>query len=166
MVPPLQWNGLHLKAWSWLRGGPPQGHVKFAVECDLMQYENKVGTIEGIHLLNLQNEYNFENVQKPSQKYHLLINATCLGMLIRRNQKKAGGLGLVCILQEKIRNSHLISGVMQWELKWCWKKWVWEKMVLKCELFKSIPIHGQRLNYRIGVYELEDHVWEKGLSSN
>jgi len=112
MVPPLQWNGLHLKAWSWLRGGPPQGHVKFAVECDLMQYENKVGTIEGIHLLNLQNEYNFENVQKPSQKYHLLINATCLGMLIRRNQKKAGGLGLVCILQEKIKNSHLISGVM------------------------------------------------------
>ncbi len=38
--------------------------------------------------------------------------------------------------------------------------------MLKCELFKSIPIHGQRLNYRICVYELEYHVWEKGLSSN
>jgi len=52
------------------------------VECDLVQYENKVGTIEGIHLLNLQNENSFENVQKPSQKYHLLINATCVGTSI------------------------------------------------------------------------------------
>jgi hypothetical protein len=34
--------------------------------CDLMQYENKVRTIEGIHLLNFQGENNLENVQKPS----------------------------------------------------------------------------------------------------
>jgi len=47
-----------------------------------MQYENKVGTIEGIHSLNLQNEYSLENVQKPSQKYHLLINATFVGTSI------------------------------------------------------------------------------------
>jgi len=33
-------------------------------------------------------------------------------------------------------------------------------MVPNYELFKNIPIHGQRLNYGIGVYELEDHVWE------
>ncbi len=31
-----------------------------------MQYENKVRTIEGIHLLNFQGENNLENVQKPS----------------------------------------------------------------------------------------------------
>jgi hypothetical protein len=41
MLPPLQWDELHLKAWSWLKGGPFQGHVQFGVECDPMQYENK-----------------------------------------------------------------------------------------------------------------------------
>jgi hypothetical protein len=44
--------------------------------------------------------------------------------------------------------------------------WVWEKMVPKHELPKSIPLHSQRLNYRARVCELEDHVGEKGLSSN
>jgi hypothetical protein len=43
-----------------------------------MQYENKVGTIEGIHSLNLQGENNLEGVQKPFQKNHLLINVTCV----------------------------------------------------------------------------------------
>jgi hypothetical protein len=52
------------------------------VECDLVQYENKVGTIEGIHSLDLQNENSFGNVQKPSQKNHLSINATCVGTSI------------------------------------------------------------------------------------
>jgi hypothetical protein len=47
-----------------------------------MQYENKVRTIKGIHSLNLQGENNFEGVQKSSEKDNLLINATCVGMLI------------------------------------------------------------------------------------
>jgi hypothetical protein len=50
------------------------------MECDLVRYENKVKTIERIHLLNLKSENNLEDVQKPSQKDHLLINATCVGM--------------------------------------------------------------------------------------
>ncbi len=37
-----------------------------------------------------------------------------------------------------------------------------EKMVPKCKLPKSITLHAQRLNYEIGVYELKDHVGEKG----
>jgi len=49
MLPPLQWDELHLMAWSWLRSEPLQRHVQFGVECDLVQYENKVGTIKGIH---------------------------------------------------------------------------------------------------------------------
>jgi hypothetical protein len=43
-----------------------------------MRYENKVETIEGIHLLNFLGENNFEDVQKPYQKYHWPINATCV----------------------------------------------------------------------------------------
>ncbi len=45
MFPPLQWDELHLKVWSWLKGGSFQGSVQFKVECDLMRYENKVETI-------------------------------------------------------------------------------------------------------------------------
>jgi hypothetical protein len=40
--------------------------VQFGVECDLVQYENKVGTIEGIHLLNLHVENNPKGVQNSS----------------------------------------------------------------------------------------------------
>ncbi len=40
--------------------------------------------------------------------------------------------------------------------------WVWEKMVPKHELLESIPLHGQRSNCGINVYELEDHVGEEG----
>ncbi len=43
---------------------------------------------------------------------------------------------------------------------------MWEKMVPKHELFECIPMHDQRLNYRGNICELEDHVGEKGLSSN
>jgi hypothetical protein len=53
MIPPLQWDKLHLKAWSWLRSRLLQGHVQFGVECDPVEYENKVGTTKRIHLLNL-----------------------------------------------------------------------------------------------------------------
>jgi hypothetical protein len=38
--------------------------------------------------------------------------------------------------------------------------------VPKHELRKSICLHAQGLNYRANVCELEDHVGEKGLSSN
>jgi hypothetical protein len=41
---------------------PFQGHVQFEVECDLVQYDNKVETIERIHLLNLLGENSFEGV--------------------------------------------------------------------------------------------------------
>jgi hypothetical protein len=40
------------------------------------------------------------------------------------------------------------------------------KMVLECELFENIPLHIQKLNCRENVYELEDHVREKALTSN
>jgi hypothetical protein len=45
------------------------------------------------------------------------------------------------------------------------KMGVGKKMMPKCELLKSIPLHGQRLYCKICIYELEDHVWEKNLSS-
>ncbi len=38
--------------------------------------------------------------------------------------------------------------------------------MLKPELLKNIPLHGQGLNYRANVCELEDHVGEKGWSLN
>jgi hypothetical protein len=47
-----------------------------------MQYENKVETIEGIHLLNLLGENNPKGVKKPSWKDHLSINVACVEMLI------------------------------------------------------------------------------------
>jgi hypothetical protein len=50
------------------------------VECDHVEYENKVEKIEGIHSLNLLGESNFESVQKPSQIDHLSINVACVGM--------------------------------------------------------------------------------------
>jgi len=40
--------------------------VQFEVECDLQQYEKKVEITKGIHLLNLLDENNFKDVQKPS----------------------------------------------------------------------------------------------------
>ncbi len=40
--------------------------------------------------------------------------------------------------------------------------WVQEKMVPKLELPKNIPLHTQGLNSEIDIYELEDHVGEKG----
>jgi hypothetical protein len=39
-------------------------------------------------------------------------------------------------------------------------------MVPKCELPESIPLHYQRLNFGVGICELEDHVGQKGLNSN
>jgi hypothetical protein len=41
---------------------------------------------------------------------------------------------------------------------------VQEKMVPKHKLFKSIPLHVQKLNCGVSVYELEDHVGEKTLN--
>jgi hypothetical protein len=49
LFPLLQWDELHLKVWSWLKGGLPQGYVQFDVEFDLVQYENKVETFIKIH---------------------------------------------------------------------------------------------------------------------
>ncbi len=50
MFPPLQRDKLHLKAWSWLKGLKTR---VIWVECDHVQYEQNIGTTEGIHLLNL-----------------------------------------------------------------------------------------------------------------
>ncbi len=41
-----------------------------------------------------------------------------------------------------------------------------KKMVPKHELHESISLHAQGLNCEVGVCELENHVGEKGLSSN
>jgi hypothetical protein len=43
---------------------------------------------------------------------------------------------------------------------------VQEKMVPNHELPESNPLHGSRLNYETNICELEDHVGEKGWSSN
>jgi hypothetical protein len=43
---------------------------------------------------------------------------------------------------------------------------VHEIMVPKHELFESIPLHVQGLNYGKGIYELEDCVGEEALSLN
>ncbi len=80
MCPQLKWDKLHLKAWSWLRSGLLYRRVHFGVECDLVRYENKVGIIERIHLLNLQGENSPKGIEKPSQKDHLMINAICIKM--------------------------------------------------------------------------------------
>jgi hypothetical protein len=64
-------------------------------------------------------ENNFEGVQKPSQKDHLPTDGACIRMLIWKDQKKVQGLSLVCKLLGKVGRSHLIQGVMWWELKWC-----------------------------------------------
>jgi hypothetical protein len=44
--------------------------MQFDVECDFVQYENKVETTMGIHLQNLFSENNLKGVKKPSKKYH------------------------------------------------------------------------------------------------
>jgi hypothetical protein len=48
------------------------------MECDLVRYENKVGTIVGIHPQYLLNENNIGGVQNPSQKDHLQIYLACV----------------------------------------------------------------------------------------
>ncbi len=55
------------------------------MECDFMQYGNKVETIVGIYLQNFMGENSPKGVQKPSQNDHLQINVTCFGMPIWNN---------------------------------------------------------------------------------
>jgi len=50
---------------------------------------NKIGTTKGIHLLNLQGGNNLESVQKPSQKDHMLINATCVGTNLKESKESS-----------------------------------------------------------------------------
>ncbi len=73
---------------------------------------------------------------------------------------------MVGSLLRKIGGSHQIEDVKQKESTWCHRIWVQEIMVLKYELFKSILIHVQGLNYGESIYELEDHVGEETLNSN
>ncbi len=113
----------------------------------------KFGTIKRIHLQNLQGENSPKGVQKPSQKDQLSINAACVRTPTWNNQKKAQGLGLARSFRTKVGNSHLIWGVVRWELRWCWKRWVWEKMVPKRKLPKSIPLHIQELNCKTSICE-------------
>ncbi len=42
--------------------------------------------------------------------------------------------------------------------------WMKGRMVPKCKLFGSIPLHVLKLNYKEGFYELEDHVGEEALN--
>ncbi len=120
------------KGLVWIRGKPLQGCMQFRVECDLVKHENKVGTIKGIHSLNLQGENNPKGVQKPSQKDHLPINAACIGMLTWKNRKKARGPDLVHSLWKK-------TSVMQWKLRWCQRKWVQEKWCKNASCLKVFP---------------------------
>jgi hypothetical protein len=55
--------------------------MQFEMECDFMQYENKVKTTKGINSPNLLGENIPKGVQKPSQKDHLSINVACIRML-------------------------------------------------------------------------------------
>ncbi len=41
-----------------------------------------------------------------------------------------------------------------------------EKMAPKHEPLENIPLHDQGLNYKANVFDLEDHVGEKGWSLN
>jgi hypothetical protein len=50
MFPPQKWDKLHLKVWSWPKGGPLQGYVQFNMGYDLAPYEIKVETTMKIHL--------------------------------------------------------------------------------------------------------------------
>jgi hypothetical protein len=43
--------------------------------------KTKLKQLKGIHLLNILDENSLKSVQKQSQKNHLLINVTCIGML-------------------------------------------------------------------------------------
>jgi hypothetical protein len=58
---------------------------KVKVATNLVQYENKVKTIERIHHLN---ENHFEGVQNPSHKYHLPTNAACVGKQLEGIKRK------------------------------------------------------------------------------
>jgi hypothetical protein len=79
--------------------------MQFGVECDLVWYENKVGTIEGIHSLNLQGENSPKGVQKLFQNDNLPINLACVGTPTWNNHKKVQGPNVA-------KNNHLIWGVM------------------------------------------------------
>jgi hypothetical protein len=83
-----------------------------------------------------------------------------------KESEESSSLGLVRNMWGEAGSNHLIWGLMQWELQWCRKTCVWKKMVPKHELFESIPLHGQGLNYITNICELEDHVGEKGWSLN
>jgi len=76
-----------------------------------MQYESKVETTKKIQSLKFFGENNFEGVHKPSQKDHLSINVTCIGMSTWRNRKKTRGFNLAHSFLRKARNGHLIRGV-------------------------------------------------------
>jgi len=80
MFPTLQWDKLPPKVWSWLKGKMFQKHMQFEMECDLMWYENKFETIEGIHSLNFSSENIPNSVKKLSHKDHLPINVACVKM--------------------------------------------------------------------------------------
>jgi hypothetical protein len=71
MLPQQQYDKLHLRVWSWLRGGPLHGHVQFNMDCELVHYENKIETTMGIHLCNFLGGNNLKGVQKPFKKDHL-----------------------------------------------------------------------------------------------
>ncbi len=49
-IPLQEWDKFYMRAWSWLKGELPQGHVQFDMKCDLVQYENKVETIVKIYI--------------------------------------------------------------------------------------------------------------------
>jgi hypothetical protein len=63
----------------------------------------------GIHLRYFLGKNSFEGVQKLSQRDHLQIYLTRVGMLILKSQMKVQGSGLVCNLLKKVENICLIQ---------------------------------------------------------
>jgi hypothetical protein len=79
MFPPLQWDEVHsglvmVKKRATLRTCVIQSGLW---PCVIWK---KIETTKGIHLLNLLSENNPKVAKKPSQKDHLLINETCIGI--------------------------------------------------------------------------------------
>ncbi len=51
-------------------------------------------------------------------------------------------------------------------MRWCWTMWVQGKRCQSMNCLKVFPYTSKKLNCEKNVYELEDHVEEKALSSN
>ncbi len=69
MFPPLQWDELHLKAWSWLEeAGSSKDMCNLKWNVTICDMKTKLKTTKGIHSLNLLNVQTIPNVFKNHSK--------------------------------------------------------------------------------------------------